>query len=99
VHSELPEEDGPATLEGAARILRGTRRVAVLTGAGISAESGLGTFRGAGGLWEGHRVENLATPSAFRRNPELVWRFYNMRRAAGRRTLRRATRACELSGS
>jgi NAD-dependent deacetylase len=82
VHSELPEEDGAATLERAARILRSARRVAVLTGAGISAESGLGTFRGAGGLWEGHRVEDVATPSAFRRNPELVWRFYNMRRAA-----------------
>jgi len=54
----------------------------VLTGAGISAESGLGTFRGAGGLWEGHRVEDVATPSAFRRDPSLVWRFYHMRRAA-----------------
>jgi NAD-dependent deacetylase len=52
----------------------------VLTGAGISAESGLKTFRDSGGLWEGHRVEDVATPEAFTRNPELVLRFYNERR-------------------
>jgi NAD-dependent deacetylase len=57
-------------------------RVAVLTGAGISAESGLSTFRGAGGLWEGYRAEEVATPEAFERDPELVWRFYNARRAS-----------------
>jgi NAD-dependent deacetylase len=56
--------------------------VVVLTGAGISAESGLPTFRGAGGLWEGHRVEEVATPAAFARNPTLVHRFYNLRRRA-----------------
>jgi NAD-dependent deacetylase len=56
--------------------------IVVLTGAGISAESGLPTFRGAGGLWEGHRVEEVATPEAFARDPELVQRFYNMRRRA-----------------
>jgi NAD-dependent deacetylase len=61
--------------------LQSARKVAVLTGAGISAESGLPTFRGAGGLWEGHRVEDVATPEAFRRDPLLVWRFYNKRRA------------------
>lgn len=55
--------------------------IVVLTGAGISAESGLATFRGAGGLWEGHRVEDVATPQAFARNPALVQRFYNLRRA------------------
>ena len=54
--------------------------IVVLTGAGISAESGLATFRGAGGLWEGHRVERVATPEAFARDPELVHRFYNARR-------------------
>jgi NAD-dependent deacetylase len=54
----------------------------VLTGAGISAESGLPTFRGADGLWEGHRVEEVASPAGFARNPELVHRFYNLRRAA-----------------
>ncbi len=55
--------------------------IAILTGAGISAGSGLATFRGNGGLWEGHRVEDVATPGAFDRNPELVHRFYNERRA------------------
>ncbi|MRX50519.1 NAD-dependent protein deacylase [Paracoccus sp. S-4012] len=55
-------------------------RVVVLTGAGISAESGLATFRGAGGLWEGHAVEDVATPEAFARDPALVHRFYDMRR-------------------
>ena len=54
----------------------------VLTGAGMSAESGIATFRGAGGLWEGHRVEDVATPAAWDRNPELVTRFYNERRKA-----------------
>src|SRR5262245_11155471 len=68
-------------LNKAAQVLRAAKHVAVLTGAGISAESGLATFRGAGGLWEGHRVEDVATPRAFRRYPELVWRFYNLRRA------------------
>jgi NAD-dependent deacetylase len=68
-------------LDRAARLLRPAKKVAVLTGAGISAESGLATFRGAGGLWEGHRVEDVATPRAFQREPELVWRFYHLRRA------------------
>lgn len=52
----------------------------VLTGAGISAESGVPTFRGAGGLWESHRAEELATPRAFAQDPGLVWRFYAWRR-------------------
>lgn len=55
-------------------------RVFVLTGAGISAESGLPTFRGADGLWRGHRVEEVATPQAFHANPEMVWQFYSERR-------------------
>jgi NAD-dependent deacetylase len=55
-------------------------RLFVLTGAGISAESGLATFRGSGGLWNGHRVEEVATPEGWHANPELVWRFYSMRR-------------------
>lgn len=59
----------------------GSPLIVVLTGAGISAESGLATFRGPGGLWEGHRVEDVATPEAFARDPDLVQRFYNLRRA------------------
>lgn len=53
----------------------------VLTGAGVSAESGIPTFRDAGGLWEQHRVEDVASPEGFRRDPLLVWRFYSQRRA------------------
>jgi NAD-dependent deacetylase len=55
-------------------------RIVVLTGAGISAESGIATFRGAGGLWEGYRLEEVATPEAFERDPALVQRFYAERR-------------------
>lgn len=58
------------------------RTLVVLTGAGISADSGLATFRGNGGLWEGRRVEDVATPEAWRADPESVWRFYQWRRAA-----------------
>ena len=57
------------------------RNIVILTGAGISAESGLQTFRAADGLWEGHRVEDVATPEAFARDPELVHDFYDARRA------------------
>jgi NAD-dependent deacetylase len=56
------------------------RRIVALTGAGISAESGIPTFRGACGLWENHRAEELATPEAFRRDALLVWRWYEWRR-------------------
>jgi len=73
-------DDGERPLEQAAMFLRNARRLAVLTGAGISAESGVPTFRGADGLWEGHRIEEVATPEAFQHNPKLVWRFYNQRR-------------------
>lgn len=55
--------------------------IVILTGAGISAESGLQTFRGADGLWCGHRIEDVATPEAYARDPVLVQQFYNMRRA------------------
>ena len=58
------------------------QNIVILTGAGISAESGIDTFRSEGGLWEQHRVEDVATPEAFLRDPELVLRFYDMRRAA-----------------
>src|ERR1035437_6101841 len=58
-------------------------RVFVLTGAGISAESGLPTFRAADGLWAGHRIEDVCTPDAWKRDPALVWEFYSQRRAQG----------------
>ena len=60
--------------------IRAAERVAVLTGAGISAESGVPVFRGPGGLWRQFRPEELATPEAFRRQPELVWEWYLWRR-------------------
>ncbi len=61
--------------------MRDIRNIVILTGAGISAESGVATFRGPGGLWEGHRVEDVCTPQALHRDPELVHRFYDARRA------------------
>jgi NAD-dependent deacetylase len=57
-----------------------TDRVFVLTGAGVSAESGIPTFRGVGGLWRSYRIEEVASPLAWRRDPQLVWEFYSMRR-------------------
>jgi NAD-dependent deacetylase len=65
--------------------LRGARSIFALTGSGISAESGLPTFRGVGGLWRTHRVEELASPEGFARDPVLVWTWYNERLAAHRR--------------
>jgi NAD-dependent deacetylase len=62
------------------RDMRSIRNIVILTGAGISAESGIRTFRAEDGLWEDHRVEDVATPEAFRRDPELVQRFYDARR-------------------
>jgi len=62
--------------------LRDAKSVFVLTGSGISAESGLPTFRGIGGLWRTHRVSELASPEGFARDPVLVWTWYNERRAA-----------------
>jgi NAD-dependent deacetylase len=67
----------------ASTIPRGTK-VFVLTGAGISAESGIRTFRDSNGLWEEHRVEDVASPEGWRANPELVWRFYSERRRQAR---------------
>ena len=67
-------------IDKAAEILRGAKRVAALTGAGISAESGVPTFRGKEGLWRRFRAEDLATPEAFARDPKLVWEWYDWRR-------------------
>ncbi|OWK44505.1 SIR2 family NAD-dependent protein deacylase [Fimbriiglobus ruber] len=68
-------------LDRAAGALKAAKSVAVLTGAGVSAESGVPTFRASDGLWEGHRIEDVATPTGFRKDPGLVWKFYNARRA------------------
>ena len=62
------------------RHLASAKRVVILTGAGVSAESGVPTFRGAGGLWRKFAAQDLATPTAFRRDPSLVWEFYHYRR-------------------
>lgn len=67
-------------LNRAADWLNVAERVSVLTGAGVSAESGVPTFRASDGLWEGHRIEDVASPDGFARDPELVWNFYNARR-------------------
>ncbi|HJT89665.1 MAG TPA: NAD-dependent deacylase [Bryobacteraceae bacterium] len=69
-----------ADLEQARARLARAQSVAVLTGAGISAESGIPTFRGAGGLWKTYRAQDLATPEAFARDPRLVWEWYDWRR-------------------
>lgn len=61
--------------------LRAAKSVAVLTGAGISAESGIPTFRGPGGVWRTYRAEELATPQGFARDPKLVWEWYDWRRS------------------
>ena len=61
--------------------MRAIRNIVILTGAGVSAESGVATFRGPGGLWEGQRVEDVCTPQALARDPALVHRFYDERRA------------------
>ena len=63
-------------------VMDALRNIVILTGAGVSAESGIDTFRSAGGLWEQHRVEDVATPEGFARDPDLVLRFYDMRREA-----------------
>jgi NAD-dependent deacetylase len=74
-----PVDRGDLLKEAAAR-LRAADRVVAMTGAGISAESGIPTFRGEDGLWRHYRAEELASPSAFARDPDLVWEWYNWRR-------------------
>lgn len=65
-----------------AKLAKPAGHIVILTGAGISAESGIKTFRDTGGLWEDHNIEDVASPEGFARNPELVHKFYNLRRAA-----------------
>lgn len=77
----MTDEALNAELDKAARWLKVAKRVCVLTGAGISAESGIPTFRASDGLWEGHKIEDVASPDGWDRNPKLVWDFYNARRA------------------
>lgn len=82
----MAKDDGTGTLTaGVIAALRQAKSVFVLTGSGISAESGLPTFRGDGGLWRAHRVEELASPEGFARDPVLVWTWYNERKAAHER--------------
>jgi NAD-dependent deacetylase len=80
MESDVPDEITDFGVAQGVSMLKAADAIAVLTGAGISAESGIPTFRGAGGLWKSHRAEELATPEAFVRDPELVWEFYNYRR-------------------
>ena len=68
------------TIRALREALAAADRVAALTGAGISAESGVPTFRGAGGLWRDYNPQELATPEAFARDPRLVWEWYDWRR-------------------
>lgn len=77
----MPRPDSPGSIpDSVARRLYHARRLSILTGAGVSAASGVPTFRGAGGLWRNFKPEELATPDAFRRDPALVWEWYDWRR-------------------
>jgi len=97
------EGRGDRDIRAASEWVAGAARVSVLTGAGISAESGVPTFRGAGGFWRGRSAMDLATPQAFARDPEGVWDFYRFRieglkRAQpneGHRALARLEERCE----
>ena len=73
-------DDTDVELARARELVANARRILVLTGAGVSAESGVPTFRGDGGLWKSFRAEELATPGAFARDPRLVWEWYQWRR-------------------
>ena len=79
--SSAVEESTPRTIDRARDLLRRAQRIVVLTGAGVSAESGVPTFRGDGGLWREYRAEDLATPQAFARDARLVWEWYGWRRS------------------
>lgn len=78
---EIVERSPARAMDVARALVRDALRVVALTGAGVSAESGVPTFRGAGGLWKEYRAEDLATPEAFARDPRLVWEWYGWRRS------------------
>jgi NAD-dependent deacetylase len=79
---DLSQASGVSSVAGVVRDwLSKTRSVAALTGAGVSAESGIPTFRGRGGVWQNYRAEDLATPQGFARDPRLVWEWYDWRRS------------------
>ncbi|MBV9879785.1 MAG: NAD-dependent deacylase [Gemmatirosa sp.] len=80
MHHDDVEDARPTGLAAARHALHAADRVVIFTGAGVSAESGVPTFRGAGGLWREFRAEDLATPEAFARDPRLVWEWYGWRR-------------------
>src|SRR5262245_63974127 len=84
MHPPVDASDLDRDLTTAAEWLRSAERVAVLTGAGVSAESGIPTFRGNDGLWENHPIADVGTPEGFARDPVRVWRFFHDRRAAAR---------------
>jgi NAD-dependent deacetylase len=81
-HPATTVEADEALLSEARELVAGAQRIAVLTGSGVSAESGIPTFRGVGGFWRSHRAEDLATATAFTRDPLLVWEWYEWRRQA-----------------
>ncbi len=72
----------PSSVDLARAAVRRARRIVVLTGAGVSAESGIPTFRSNGGFWQTHRFQDLTTPAGFARDPKLVWQWYEERRRA-----------------
>ena len=78
--------DWRESLDRAVRMLQAAETLCVLTGAGVSAESGIPTFRGSDGLWEGHPIEDVASPRGWQKNPQRVWNFYHTRRANVART-------------
>jgi NAD-dependent deacetylase len=79
-HDPVEDATVDAWIDAARHALHDAEHVVVFTGAGVSAESGVPTFRGAGGLWREFRAEDLATPEAFARDPRLVWEWYGWRR-------------------
>ena len=85
--SRMLDSESINSIKAAVAHLGGASSLAVITGAGISAESGIPTFRGEGGLWRNFRAEDLATPEAFRRDPKLVWEWYDWRRQICARAL------------